>query len=76
MSNCKSCDEVGGPLVDCGVCDMKKKPVGRSAGLYASMGYCDSDCPGYYEEPVPQGLWPGERLGDSMGHRDWHEERQ
>lgn len=71
---CKVCDRVGGPRVYCTTCRMPKKPWGRSAPLEGSPVYCDSDCPGYREEPHPGELWPGERYGDSLGHMDWHEE--
>lgn len=72
--DCPICNEVGGSLVECVECGMKKKPTGRSAGA-ADTGYCGPDCPGYRNAPFPSQLWPGERYGDSLGHMDWHEGR-
>lgn len=71
---CKICDQVGGPLVKCAVCGFNKPPRGRAAPLSMVNGMCSSDCPGYDEDPIPEGLWPGERYGDSLGHMKWHEE--
>lgn len=71
---CRVCDQVGGPLVECRTCGMRKAPRGRSVALEAANGHCGFDCPGYPEEPQPEQLWPGERWGDSLGHADWHEE--
>ena len=72
--SCAVCDEVGGPLVECAVCHMRKHPIGRDPGIYAVNGYCGHDCPGYRLDPRPGQLWPNERWGDSLGHMDWHEE--
>lgn len=44
--------------VTCSRCGRIKNPVGRSAP--AEIYGCDSDCPGYREEPTPGHLWPGE----------------
>jgi hypothetical protein len=44
----------------CTTCGLVKKPHGRSLPLEMSMGYCDSDCPGYYQDPKPGHLFPGE----------------
>ena len=71
---CAICDEVGGQLARCAACGMPKKPVGRSVALEAANGHCDHECPGYYADPKPGQLWPGERYGDSLGHMPWHEE--
>jgi hypothetical protein len=49
-----------GIAVECTVCGKRKKPVGRAAALEMANGLCDQDCPGYYKEPVPGSLWPGE----------------
>jgi len=49
-----------GVAVDCTVCHRRKKPVGRSAPMEMANSICDSDCSGYYEEPKPRDLWPGE----------------
>ena len=42
----------------CTVCYRHKQPSGRSAPM-DSCG-CNPDCPGYYQEPTPGHLWPGE----------------
>ena len=47
-----------GIFVRCSVCGSMKKPVGRSGPLGAS--YCDYDCAGYEQEPLPGSLWPDE----------------
>ena len=73
-AECSICNQVGGPLVECTVCHMPKHPRGRDPGLYASSGYCQHECPGHDQEPIPGSLWPNERYGDSLGHMDWHEE--
>lgn len=44
----------------CATCHRTKKPHGRSAPLVAANGYCDEECPGYYEPPYIGCLWPGE----------------
>ena len=49
-----------GEAVECRVCGLRKKPIGRSAPLAMGNGLCDHDCPGYREEPYPGDLWPGE----------------
>lgn len=49
-----------GVAVDCTVCGRRKKPVGRSAPMAAYGSLCESECPGYYEDPKPGELWPGE----------------
>ncbi len=50
-------DKVG-IRVRCAVCGATKKPMGRSTPLGGY--YCDPECKGYYEEPKPGSLWPGE----------------
>lgn len=47
-----------GIIVKCIVCGRMKKPIGRSAGLDSS--FCDDECSGYRQEPLPGSLWPGE----------------
>jgi len=42
----------------CTTCGQRKGALGRSAPLGAYL--CDTDCPGYREEPTPCDLWPGE----------------
>jgi hypothetical protein len=49
-----------GKSVQCLVCFRTKKPVGRSAPIETAGSMCDSDCSGYYEDPKPGVLWPGE----------------
>lgn len=44
-------------MPECGVCGRRKKPVGRDS---MNNGYCDHECPGYYQEPLAGWLWPGE----------------
>lgn len=41
----------------CAVCGRPKKPMGRDS---RDNGLCDSDCEGYYVNPLPGHLWPGE----------------
>ncbi len=41
-----------GEAVDCTVCHRRKKPVGRSAPIEAANSMCDSDCLGYYLDPM------------------------
>jgi len=53
-------DDVG-VAVFCRVCHLRKKPIGRDAPSVMANSLCDRDCPGYYEEPHPGFLWPGER---------------
>ena len=48
-----------GIRVTCAICGRTKKPHGRSAPMASS--YCDAnECEGYYLDPVPGCLWPGE----------------
>lgn len=47
-----------GIVVRCCVCGQTKKPVGRDAPMAAS--YCDDECRGYRQGPLPGSLWPGE----------------
>lgn len=53
-------EEKVGVIVYCTLCHRVKKPCGRSAPMETAGSYCDSDCSGYYEEPKPGQLWPGE----------------
>jgi len=53
-------DEKVGVAVTCTVCYMRKKPIGRSAPMELANSMCDHECPGYYLEPKPGDLWPGE----------------
>lgn len=59
-----------GVAVYCTVCNLRKKPIGRSAPLETANSLCDHECPGYYEDPKPGSLWPGEteeQFGYSVG---------
>ena len=47
-----------GARLYCGVCSQSKKPIGRSAPI--ELIYCDDDCLGYRQHPLPGSLWPGE----------------
>ena len=51
-----------GVAVECTECRQRKSPIGRSAPLGAYL--CDYECPGYYLEPIPGHLWPGESERD------------
>lgn len=53
---------VGPPLVTCAECGKEKCPVGRSAPVAVAGDLCSvgNGCPGYYAEPYPDRLWPGE----------------
>jgi hypothetical protein len=51
-----------GYRVTCTTCGVTKKPWGRSVPL--DSYYCDSDCHGYMQEPLPSNLWPGESEAD------------
>jgi len=51
-----------GIRVICGVCGYTKAPHGRSAP--PDMYYCRNTCPGYWDEPKPGCLWPGETEAD------------
>lgn len=44
----------------CEVCGRRKKPLGRSEPAEGAGGLCGPDCSGYYLEPTPGHLWPGE----------------
>lgn len=47
-----------GREVTCTVCGRVKKPVGRDAPPGPCL--CSHGCEGYYEDPRPGTLWPGE----------------
>jgi hypothetical protein len=55
-----TCTEACESRAVCTVCDLRKKPIGRSAPLGMANGLCDDDCTGYRLEPRPGHLWPGE----------------
>ncbi len=56
-----------GVAVQCTVCGLRKKPIGRSAPVAMANGLCDHECSGYDQEPKPGSLWPGESERD-LGH--------
>jgi hypothetical protein len=49
-----------GIAVNCKVCGLRKKPVGRSAPMEMANSLCDWECPGYNQDPKPGHLWPDE----------------
>lgn len=53
---------VVGKSVECTTCGRRKKPWGRSEPLGSYL--CDSECPGFLEDPGPGQLWPGETQKD------------
>lgn len=52
----------GQKLAWCKTCQRAKKPLGRDASVDADL--CDRDCPGWFSDPFPKDLWPGERRED------------
>lgn len=56
--NGKHCDVGCTPI--CVVCDRRKKPVGRSAAPAMAGDLCTRECDGYWHDPDPCDLWPGE----------------
>lgn len=73
-TECERCAQVGGPLVRCTLCGRLKKPHSRDAAPAAGE-YCSAwECTGYWTDPQPSTLWPGERWGEVFGHQDWHGE--
>lgn len=68
-----------GVRVTCAVCGDMKKPNGRSGPL--GVNYCESlwdghGCEGYWQDPQPGSLWPGEteqEFGYSIGLHGWEE---
>ncbi len=53
-----------GIAVTCAVCNLRKKPVGRSAPHEMANSLCDHECSGYYLMPLVGSLWPGESEED------------
>lgn len=53
-----------GVAVECTRCRLRKIPRGRSASMEMANSLCDHECPGYYEDPRPGSLWPGESQED------------
>lgn len=51
-------EQTRGAAVQCSTCGYHKAPIGRSVPPQLRM--CDHSCPGYYQEPWPGSLWPGE----------------
>lgn len=58
------CGRVGPDRVVCSTCGNRKNPVGRSVA--PEMHGCDWECPGYWEAPRPDQLWPGERCAPPL----------
>ncbi len=55
-------DDYFGYRVTCEECGRIKAPLGRSCPL--GYGGCDSECTGYYLEPLPSSLFPRESEAD------------
>lgn len=55
-----NCTDACYAMPRCLVCGKTKHPVGRSVAAEAANGYCDDDCKGYRQEPLPGHLWPEE----------------
>ncbi len=58
-----------GIAVECTTCGMRKAPRGRSVPDALLGGLCHDDysrmtCPGYWDDPKPGDLWPGETAED------------
>ena len=51
-----------GIWVTCKTCWQFKQPRGRDAPVGSI--YCDSGCPGYYQDPKPGDLWANETDAD------------
>ncbi len=49
-----------GVAVECTMCGLRKKPVGRDAPVAMAGSLCDHECFGYSKDPHPGSLWPGE----------------
>lgn len=58
----------------CAVCGRTKKPGGRYGGAYEQW-LCSGDCEGYWKEPTPCDLWPGESREDFGYPKNWREIR-
>ncbi len=57
MSDCTKDCEI---MPNCLTCGLMKKPIGRDAPAACQGGYCDEECSGYRQDPMPGHLWPGE----------------
>ena len=71
-----------GIAVECVICGLRKKPVGRSAP--PGMALCDHECEGYFLPPNPGSLWPEETdeidptqtiLGNFVGYADEYKKK-
>lgn len=49
-----------GIRVYCTTCKLMKAPHGRSISDAMHGTLCDSECKGYYDQPLSGDLWPGE----------------
>ena len=56
----ENCTELCERMPACSTCHRSKVPHGRDVAAAAHGSYCDSDCPGYRDEPTSGHLWPGE----------------
>lgn len=56
----RDCDASCEARQACVVCHRRKAPLGRSVAAEMAGGLCDHDCGGYYKDPKPGHLWPGE----------------
>ena len=65
------CTENCRAQVDCRVCKRRKAPHGRSVAPAMAGGLCDPDCAGYFNDPKPPHLWPGEEFPE----RTWTDAR-
>ena len=46
--------------VNCTVCGLRKKPIGRDAPAAMANSLCNHECPGHHKDPYPGHLWSGE----------------
>jgi hypothetical protein len=60
MNIFEDCTEECERMPECKVCRKRKAPRGRDVPAVAAGSYCDRDCAGYYQDPEPGHLWPGE----------------
>lgn len=63
-----SCNERCRTRVECLTCHRTKAPVGRSIAAEAANGYCNFECRGYRDHPLPGHLFPSEELEDGRSY--------
>jgi hypothetical protein len=61
---CYTCSGEKGKAVECNACSLVKAPRGRSVPDAMANSRCNFECPGYYLDPKPGDLWPGESRAD------------